>query len=105
MVEFNELKCCALCKAFDENLELITEFGDFILSDRVEIYHKILVNTSRIRFPLTDETADIYRSFALTEIKRLKGLNINGRLSCSHKVAEHVKSLESVINKMNSQSN
>ncbi len=104
-VEFNELECCALCKAFEENPQLIAEFDKFMPDDRIEIYQEILVNTSGMRFPLTDEAADIYRSFALSELKRLGELDQNKQLSCAHLVSKHIKSLQAVVKKMNSEAN
>lgn len=105
MVKFNELECCALCKAFEDNPNLVVEFDEFIPGNRMEIYQEILINTSGMRFTLTGEAADVYRSFAVVEIKRVKELNQNERLLCGHTVGEHVKSLGMVVEKMNSVAN
>lgn len=105
MVEFNELECCALCEAFENNPELVDKFDEFIPNGKMEIYQEILINTSGMRFKPTGEVADVYRSFAVVEIGRIKDSNQNERLSCGHTVGEHAKSLGAVVEKMNSVAN
>ncbi|MBI2063980.1 MAG: hypothetical protein HYT65_03255 [Candidatus Yanofskybacteria bacterium] len=97
VIEFDEITCCALGRAFLENKETVQQLKEVVGSDvlrkMAEDMSPITKNTA---FAPTADEKIAYSQIAKKELEQLEGGD-SPNFNCKHPPAQHIAALRSII--------
>lgn len=101
-VKFDEITCCALERAFEQNPKVVQRLEDITDNDeQMKLFKEILSSTDEIKFVPSEEMKTVYSQIAKRELERIDAEDEDdGDLVCGHSIADHQQALKSVVEKM-----
>ena len=103
-IEFDEIDCCALDRAFEMNPEVTSQLKDIFNDDEnFGTFRRILKGAKDgegIKFSLEDRMNMICSQIAKLELQRMDAVEYDEKLSCDHPMRDHIDSLKDIVKKM-----
>ncbi|MCC6404903.1 MAG: hypothetical protein IT405_00765 [Candidatus Yanofskybacteria bacterium] len=94
-VVFSEVACCAMVHAFLRNPQMTRQWGRTI--GKFHLLYEIFGQTREMTLAPDEQTAIVYRAFAIAERDRLVHHVGAERLVCAHRAVTHREALEGII--------
>ena len=101
-MEFDETDCCALDRAFEQNTEVTRRWEDIVDNDEnMAAFRKMLKDAEEIKFIPDDKMKMACSQIAKRELERIDAEGSGDEsLICRHSLAEHVESLQNIVQEM-----
>ena len=106
-MEFDEVACCVLNRAFEKNPEVTKRLEDIVDDDEIfGSFRRMLEGSENIKFTPEDNMKTVRSQIAKRELERINSEDEDDKdLECGHSVDDHVSALEYIVEKMGTKVN